>query len=38
MRVALPKMDNAGGSELCEKGTCKLCGNIITTSTFTTKA
>ena len=38
MRAALPKMDNAGGSEPCEKGTCQLCDRIITTNTFTTKA
>ena len=38
MRTALPKMDNAGGSEPCGKGTCQVCDHIITTNTFTTKA
>ena len=38
MRPALPKMDNAGGSELCEKDTCQVCDHIITTNTFATKA
>ena len=38
VRAALPKMDNAGGSEPCGKGTCQVCDNIITTNTFTTKA
>ena len=38
VRAALPKMDNAGGSEPCRKGTCQVCDHIITTSTFTTKA
>ena len=38
MRAALPKMDNAGGSELSGKGTCQMCDHIITTNTFTTKA
>ena len=28
----------AGGSEPCGKGTCQVCDQIITTSTFTTKA
>ena len=37
-RAALPKMDNAGGSEPCGKGTCQVCDHIITTNTFTTKA
>ena len=36
--AALPKMDNAGGSEPCGKGTCQVCDHIITTNTFTTKA
>ena len=38
MRAALPKRDNAGGSEPCGKGTCQVCDHIITTDTFTTKA
>ena len=38
MRAVLPKMDNAGGSEPCGKGTCQVCDHIITTNTFTTKA
>ena len=37
MRVALPKMGNAGGFESCVKGTCKPCDYIIRTKTFTTK-
>ena len=38
VRAPLPKMDNAGGSEPCVKGTCQVCDHIITTNTFTTKA
>ena len=38
VRVALPKMDNAGRSEPYGKGTCQVCDHIITTNTFTTKA
>ena len=38
VRAALPKMDNAGGSEPCGKGTYQVCDHIITTNTFTTKA
>ena len=38
MRAALPKMDNAGGSESCGKGTCQVCDHIITTNSFITKA
>ena len=38
MRAALPKTDNAAGSEACGKGTCQVCDHIITTNTFTTKA
>ena len=37
MRAALPKIDNAGGSEPCAKGTYQVCDHIITTNTFTTK-
>ena len=37
VRAALTKMDNAGGSEPCEKDTCQVCNHIITTNTFTTK-
>ena len=37
MRASLPKMDNAGGSQLCGKGTCQVCDFIITTNTFTKK-
>ena len=37
MRAALPKMDNAGGSEPCGKGTCQVCDHLITRNTFTTK-
>ena len=38
MRATFPKIDNAGGSEPCGKVSCQVCHNIITTSTFTTKA
>ena len=38
VKAALPKMDNAGGSVPCGKGTCQVCDHIITTNTFTTKA
>ena len=38
VRATLPKIDNAGGSEPCGKGTCQVCDHIITTNTFTTKA
>ena len=38
VRAALPKMDNAGGSEPCGKDTCHACDHIMTTNTFTTKA
>ena len=38
VRAALPKMDNARGSEPCGKGTCEVCDHINTTNTFTTKA
>ena len=38
VRAALPKTDNAGGSEPCGKGTCQVCVHIITAITFTTKA
>ena len=38
MREALPKMDNAGGSAPCGKGTCQVCDHVITTKTVTTKA
>ena len=38
VRAALPKMDNAGGSEPCGKGTCQVRDHIITTNTFITKA
>ena len=38
VRAALPKTENAGGSEPCGKGTCQVCDHIITTNTFTTKA
>ena len=38
VRAALPKMDNAGGSEPCGKSICQVCDHIITTNTFTTKA
>ena len=36
--AALPKTDNAGGSEPCGEGTCQVCDHIITTNCFTTKA
>ena len=36
VRAALPKLDNAGGSEPCGKGTCQMCNHIITTNTFIT--
>ena len=29
VRAALPQIDNAGGSELCGKGTCQVCDHII---------
>ena len=38
VRATLPKMDNAGGFEPCEKGTCQVCDHIITTNTFRPKA
>ena len=38
IRAALPRMENAGGSEPCGKGTCKVYHFIIRTNTFTTKA
>ena len=38
VRAALPKMDNARGSESCGNGPCQVCDYIITTNTFTTKA
>ena len=38
VRAALPKMDNAGGSEPCGKGTCQVCDHVITNNSFTTKA
>ena len=38
VRAALPKMDNAGGSEPCGKGTCQVCDHKITTNTFAPKA
>ena len=38
MRATFPKIDNAGASEPCGKVSCQVCHNIITTSTFTTKA
>ena len=37
VRAVLPKMDNAGGSKPCGRGTCQVCDHIITTNTFTTK-
>ena len=38
VKAALPKMDNARGSELCWKGICQVCNHIITSNTFTIKA
>ena len=38
MRAALPKMDNAGGSESCGNGPWHVCDHITTTDTFMTKA
>ena len=38
VRAALPKMDNAGGSEPCENGTGQVRYYIVRTNTFTTKA
>ena len=38
VRAVLAKMDNAGDSEPCGKGTCQVCDHIITTNAFTTKA
>ena len=37
VKAALPKMDNAGGSEPCEKGNCQVCDHAVRTNTFTTK-
>ena len=37
VRATLPKMDNAGGSGLCGKGTCQVCDHLITTNTLITK-
>ena len=34
VRAALPKIDNAGGSEPRGKGTCQLCDHIITIDTL----
>ena len=34
VRTALPKMDNARGSEPFEKGTCQVCDHIIRTNTY----
>ena len=33
-RAVLPKIDNAGGSELCWKGTFQVCDHIITTTSL----
>ena len=30
VRAALTKMENAGGSELCRKGTCQVCDHVVT--------
>ena len=40
LRAALPKIDNAGGSEPCGKDTCQVCDHIqlLQQNTFTTKA
>ena len=37
MRASLPKIDNAGSSEPCGKGTHQVCDHIVTTNTFITK-
>ena len=37
MRASLPKIDNAGSSEPCGKGTYQVCDHIVTTNTFITK-
>ena len=31
-------MENAGGSQTCEEGTCQVCDHIITANTFIAKA
>ena len=38
LKALLPKIDKAGGSEPCGKGTYQLYDHIITTNTVTTKA
>ena len=38
VRAALLKMENAGGSQTCEEGTCQVCDHIITANTFIVKA
>ena len=38
VRATQPKMDNAGGSESCGKGTCQVRDHIITNNAFTAKA
>ena len=38
MRAALPKINNAGGSEPYGKGTCQVCDHLVATNTFTRKA
>ena len=37
VRTALPKMDNAGGSQQCGKCTFQVCDHIITINIFTRK-
>ena len=38
VRATQPKMDNAGGSESCGKGTCQVRDHIIKNNAFTAKA
>ena len=38
VRAALPKINNAGGSEPYGKVTCQVCDHLVATNTFTTKA
>ena len=38
VRAKLPKLDESGKCEPCEKKTCLVCDSISTTTTFTTEA
>ena len=37
VRAALPKINNAGGSEPCGKGACQVCDHLVATNTLTAK-